>query len=387
MPSSTFSFESASPGSIDPELLSPESVNSETDNAGSTLPEVIDGVAYTGLPGANVDSDAPRATASDRPGQAQPVPLRPVPPLAWGGIALCALLATVGLLAVWEWAMRREQLLPGDYGLDPSGWAAARRVIDRSEVPVVIVGDSRILFDTDLARFEALTGVRPLQLALPGSSGLVMLEDLAADPDFRGLAIVGVAEPIYFRPGPGGLVVDALARYRDEGPSQRSGYLLGRKLEAHVGFIDGTYRLSRLVIDSDRESRRGARSGYYRPWKVFKVDAAGQVSLWPRLETDPRLRAQARAQWMGSPDRPRPPIKPDALATGFARTPAAVRAIRARGGDVMLVRPPSSGPLRQREQALLPRATVWDPLLAASQVVGVHFDDHAAMRGLDVPEW
>ena len=57
----------------------------------------------------------------------------------------------------------------------------------RSEsAEVAIVGDSRILFDTDLDRFEALTGVRPVQLAIHGTSALTLLEDVADNPNFKG---------------------------------------------------------------------------------------------------------------------------------------------------------------------------------------------------------
>jgi hypothetical protein len=339
------------------------------------------------VPGARAPLEAPRETAADRPGEAQPVPVRPIPPQPWGRILLAATLLFAAALGAWERAMRREQLLPADYSLDPSGWAAKRRLVDAGQAAVVIVGDSRILFDTDLARFEALTGVRPVQLALPGSSGLCMLEDLAADPDFRGVAIVGVADMIYFRPGPGGLVVDALKRYHDEGPSQRSGHALGRALESQLGFIDPAYRLSRLLADADRGWREGARSGYYRPWKVFEVDADGQVALWPRIETDERVRAQVQAGWMGPPDRPARTLPPAAIADGIERSRKAVAAIRARGGDVVLVRPPSSGPLLDRESSVLPRSRGWDPLLAATGVSGVHFADHADLRVLPVPEW
>ena len=44
--------------------------------------------------------------------------------------------------------------------------------------PVAIVGDSRILFDTDLDRFQALTGVRPVQLAIVGTNARALLEHL-----------------------------------------------------------------------------------------------------------------------------------------------------------------------------------------------------------------
>ena len=71
-------------------------------------------------------------------------------------------------IAAWEWRMRTLELLPGDIQDSASFWAEQRRRVNTENIEVAIVGDSRILFDTDFNRFEALTGVRPLQLALAG---------------------------------------------------------------------------------------------------------------------------------------------------------------------------------------------------------------------------
>src|SRR5687768_1829543 len=113
---------------------------------------------------------AERLTAADRPGVAQPVPERPVPRKPWGKIATAVTIVVATIIGLWEWQTRRLGLVPGDLRDGPSFWAEQRRRIDHEPIQVAIVGDSRILFDTDLARFEALSGVRPLQLALPGTN-------------------------------------------------------------------------------------------------------------------------------------------------------------------------------------------------------------------------
>jgi len=136
-----------------------------------------------------------RLTASDRPGIAQPVPVRDIPARPWARILVAV--ATLLVIAVggWEWRMRATGLEAGDLDDGPSFWAEQRRRIDAGGVAITILGDSRIAFDTDLDRFEALTGVRPVQLAIPGSNALPFLENLADAPQFHGLAIVGIALP------------------------------------------------------------------------------------------------------------------------------------------------------------------------------------------------
>ncbi|HJR74315.1 MAG TPA: hypothetical protein VJ806_11825, partial [Luteimonas sp.] len=291
------------------------------------------------------------------------------------------------LLIAWEWRMRALGLEAGDLDDDASAWAEQRRRIDAGDVPVAIVGDSRILFDTDLDRFQDLTGVRPVQLALPGTNARPFLQDLAGDADFRGLAIVGIAERSYFRDEIGRMA-DALETYRYESPSRRSGYVLHRGLEREFAFLDDAYRLSVLVQRLDPDLRPKARSAYWDVWKIRAGGEDRQSWVWERLERDARLREHARHVWLRpGPTRPMGPLPPGVAERTFAITREAVAKIRARGGEVVFVRPPSAPPLRVSEDERVPRAAAWDPLLKIADVRGVHFEDYPAMRGLYLPEW
>jgi len=324
-----------------------------------------------------------RLTASDRPGVAQPVPSRDVPPRPWPKIAIVVLLLVIILTGVWEWRMRSLGLFPGDLGEDASGWAEQRRRIDSEPVQIAIVGDSRILFDTDLDRFQALTGIRPVQLALAGTNGRPFLEDLADDPKFTGLAIVGIADTSYFRPGIG-RGQGALDRGHYESPAQRVSFLLHRMLARRLALLDPNYRLSTLVAQADPASRHGVYSPYDDVWKLIESGPDRQTWLWREIERNERLRAHAIRVWMGVFSKPGP--KPEVIAMTFARTRAAVAKIRARGGDVIFVRPPSAPAIRALEDKALPRSVGWDPLLKAAQVRGVHFDELPNAQGLVLPE-
>jgi len=327
-----------------------------------------------------------RPTAADRPGVAQPVPVRDVPKKPWGAIFVSTLIMTALLLGTWEFHARALALLPGDLGDGPSAWAEQRRRADTETSPVVIVGDSRILFDSNLDRFHALTGVRPIQLALPGTNARPFLEDLADDPRFKGLVIVGIADTSYFREGIG-LMKGALDRNRFESPAQRVTFLLDRALSRLFGFIDDNYRLSTLVLRLDRGWRQGAAGPYSDVWKLSTVGDDRQTQLWSRIEENEFLQAHARFVWLsrGSSFNG-PPITATVIKMTQERTRAAVARIRARGGDVVFVRPPSAPTLRAFEDKRLPRSRGWDPLLAAAHVKGIHFDDVAAMKGLTLPE-
>ena len=64
-----------------------------------------------------------------------------------------------------------------------------------------------------------------------------------------------------------------------------------------------------------------------------------------------------------------------------------MRRIRARGGDVIFVRPPSAPQLRVNEQKRIPRKLGWDRLLVGANAKGIHADDLPQAQNLLIPEW
>ena len=324
-----------------------------------------------------------RLTASDRPGIAQPVPERDVPPLPWARMALIVVLLVAALTAIWEWKMRSLGYEAGDLGYEPSAWAEQRRRLDTEPVQVAIVGDSRIYFDTDLARFQQLTGVRPVQLAIEGTNARPLLEDIANRSKFNGLVIVGMADQSYFRPGVG-LGAESLKLGKFESPGRRVSYLISRELRRHLAMLDEDESLSSFVTRLDTGWRAGTEGPYEDVWKLAVTHDDRQTWLWPQIERNAYLRSHAIGRWMFIFKVLQP--TPQIIAMTQAKTKAAVAKIRARGGDVVFVRPPSAPPLRALENKALPRSKGWDPLLAAAQAKGVHFDDLPDAQGLTIPE-
>jgi hypothetical protein len=106
--------------------------------------------------------------------------------------------------------------------------------------------------------------------------------------------------------------------------------------------------------------------------------------MWHRIETDAYLRGHARHAW----DRFRGPNIPPWLANKvIARSAEAVRRIRARGGDVIFIRPPSAPELRTVEESRIPKKLGWERLLAGANAKGIHTDDLPQAQNLVLPEW
>ncbi|HET7576038.1 MAG TPA: hypothetical protein VFK19_05655 [Sphingomicrobium sp.] len=325
-----------------------------------------------------------RQTAANRPGQAQPVPTRDIPLQPWARMGAAVFVAVALLLSVWEYEARTWiGLRAGDIDDSPQSWAEQRRLADAA--PVTIVGDSRILFDTDLDRFQQLTGVRPIQTAIVGTNARALLLSYANDPNFHGLLILGLADLSYFRPAGVGLGGGYLKSFEKNGkPSQLTGLWIDRFLQRHLAFMDADYRLSRWAPRFDHTMRKGAYSPYEDVWKISETFDDRQYFMWDRIEKDAYLRGHARYAWNLFKGPPLPPFIARAV---IARSAEAVRRIRARGGDVIFIRPPSAPELRSIEEKRLPKAKGWDQLLAVSRAKGIHADDLPQAQGLVIPEW
>ena len=122
--------------------------------------------------------------------------------------------------------------------------------------------------------------------------------------------------------------------------------------------------------------------------------------MWSRLEADPQFLEQFKRAWLIYSGGPQPSLQElppdDAHAypglVGIVDQVAGqvrrdVQKLRARGGDVVFVRFPSSGPVYTSEIRGFPRALSWEPLLRRSHATGVNFADYPQLQGYNLPEW
>lgn len=309
---------------------------------------------------------------------------RPVPGIDWFRALILALLLSLVALATWELRLRALGLEAGDIGDGKSHWTVERRKIDQANPDsVAIVGASRILFDTDLDLFEARAGLRPVQLALPGTNARPFLEDLAKDPDFAGLVIVGITEVSFFREG-GGVFGGALEYYRSQSPAQRVGHMIYVTLSRWLAFMDDDYGLDTLLRRIRLPERAGIEGPYAEVWKLSVAGDDRQTRMWHRIESDPYLRDHARHAWN---DFKGDPITTETVYSVIESTRRDIARIREKGGDVVFVRPPSAGPVLANERLRAPRSRAWDRLIEETSAVGIHFEDYPEMQNMNLPEW
>ncbi len=310
---------------------------------------------------------------------------RPIPSVPWLRMLAATAACVFLLVSGWEVEMRHRGLHAGDFDDGPDSWAVERRKVDAGpRDSVVIIGDSRILFDTDLATWQTLTGRRPIQLALPATNALPFLHDLASDEHFAGLVVIGTAEIAYFSDVLGRRV-GVIDYVKKQSPSQWVGHELYNEASRHLAFLDGNYTVFKLIERRDWPERKGVVGPYMGVWKLSESDDDRQTHLWDRLEHDAGLREHARRVWMQVFNGD--VVAPDLVERVIAKTKADVDRIRSRGGEVVWIRPPSAGPLLELELRRFPREKTWDRLLHDTGTFGVYFRDYPSMQHLTVPDW
>jgi hypothetical protein len=299
-------------------------------------------------------------------------------------------------LGRWEWQMRALGLRTMDVDDGVAQWAAERRVLASGPRDgIVILGDSRGLYDTNLRVWQQLTGRAPVQLAIADADPLPALRDLADDPRFAGLVVVGASDTALLLP-PDSVAAGARVRSSSEylgyaqslSLSQRLDHWLKLGLSRHLAMLDSNYSLFNLLGDLPWDDRIGVVRRAFRSAGTFKLGElldGRQAVLWRRAECDPQLRLQWQRHWASL--LPTTPVSDADIGRAITALREPIARIRARGGEVVFLRPPSTGGLRRSEETILPRQRGWDRLLRETQSLGLHFEDYEDMQGLRVPDW
>lgn len=318
---------------------------------------------------------------------------RPVPAQPWRALAIAAVLVTAALTAGYEIYWRGKMYVAGDFVNSSAMWAQERRKAVGDAT--VIIGSSRIFFDIDLDVWEEMSGVRPVQLALEGTSPRIFLGDLAKDEKFNGLVIVGVTAPLFFTQD-GGLRGAVLDYIREQSPSQRVDHRLSMALEEVFAFLDEQTRPKRQIALAYLPLREGMRPRF-DPRKLEVLGHDRNTELWRRVPEDETYRKEATGQWElafsllapppGPDGGPPPPMPDEAINAVIAEVKANVDKIRARGGDVAFLRLPYDGGFKPIEDQGFPRERFWDRLVAGTDSAGVTFHDYPELQGYYVPEW
>jgi hypothetical protein len=309
--------------------------------------------------------------------------------------ALLAVLLVVTAIAGWELYLRNKGIT---IAYDDGGplWADKRAMVyEPADKATVFIGSSRIKFDLDVDTWENLTGDRAVMLAIEGSSPVPLLHDLANDKNFKGKLVVDVTEPLFFSNAPFVMLGpnDYIKYYKDRTPAQRASFTLNHFLESRFVFLDkDNFSMNAQLGKLNVSSRPGVyifppAPGFPMDFSRTKFDRTNKMT--DKFVADTNLQNQVKNIWgfirNASKDFPAP--TQGSIDTILMEVKNSVNKITERGGKVVFLRTPSSGPMGMGEKMGFARERFWDRILKETNSPGIHFADYVAMNHFICPEW
>jgi hypothetical protein len=304
--------------------------------------------------------------------------------------AILAVLIVLIFVISWEIHLRNKGYMP-DYDDGPELWASKRALVYGSaDKTVVFTGSSRIKYDLDIPTWENQTGTDAIQLSFVGSSPRHILTDLAKDLKFKGRVIVDVTEGLFFSEI-GDLRPDAgIAYYQKRTPAQNVSFRLGLPLEASLVFLNSNqFSLTGMLGRAHVPDRPEVIPFLDFPAGFENNKRDRQNQMTDAFLADTNQWNQVKAIWGMFAKRfgSMPPMSGNRLYTVIQSVKNDVDKIRARGGDVVFTRTPSSGMFKIGEAKSYPRAKYWDLLLQVTGCKGIYYGDYPETANMQCPEW
>ena len=305
--------------------------------------------------------------------------------------AILTVVLVITSLVSWE-VYLRDKGFDTSYYDDPALWSHNRDMVyEPADKATVFIGSSRIKFDLDIATWQNITGDHAIQLACVGSTPIPVLENLANDKNFKGKLVVDVTEGLFFSSAPGNArrPVEGMKYFKDRTPAQRAGFHINHLLESQFVFLDKEWlslnaQLENLYIPD----RPGIFNFKGFPSDFGRVKFNRQEYMTDKFSADTVLQNKVKAIWdtfrKASKDPPASGAKLDSI---LDRVKIAVEKIKARGGQVLFLRTPSSGDkYLAGENMAFPREKYWERILAITGCPGIHFADYPAIAHFVCPE-
>lgn len=309
--------------------------------------------------------------------------------LAKSALLALALSATFVTCMELFWRSRGYDITFND---DKALWAEKRKEVYKpAEEATVFIGSSRIKFDLDLPTWRKETGEEPVQLSLVGTSPLQLLKDLADDKNFRGKLVVDITEVLFFSQNPAfhKSANEAISFYHKQTPSEKLSSSINMALESNLVFLEERrFALNTLLTDLELKDRPGVFTFPAFPKGFEWTTRDRQTYMSTMFLTDSKDVNRQTGIWqkliLGDPT---PPIAGNQLQSMLKDIKSFVDKISDRGGRVLFVRTPSSGPMADAEEKKYPRRKYWDILLEYTGTPGIHYLDDPATAAMICPEW
>lgn len=310
--------------------------------------------------------------------------------LAKAGLFTAFLVIT--FIAGWEYYLRSKGIRPS-YDDGEALWSDKRAMIyEPADKATVFIGSSRHKYDLDIATWKKITGDNPIQLAMEGQSPLPVLDDLANDKNFKGKLVIDVTEILFFSTNPRNTTVPKtrIAYYKKRTPAERFSFDVNHVLESEFVFLDKDYFSLNALLDRLKiPKRKGVFSLPCNCPRDFENTSFDRQNIMTdEFLTDTNLQNQVKGLWtFYAKNTSEPPPSGAKLDSILQKVKYDCDKILARGGKIIFVRTPSSGPFLMGEKMGYPRQKYWDRILAITHLPGIYFEDYPAIAHFQCPEF
>lgn len=321
---------------------------------------------------------------------------RLTPDHPWRSIFIIVLVASLILIGCWEYIARQMQHLPGSYenGMDVM-WADERRKLDQShDIRVVLVGSSRMLWNADLDILEQHMHTRPIQLSLPGTSPAIFIKDVIENTDFNGLLLVGYTPGLFNWFAKGFAGEGALDAYEYQSPDRWLGKNLHWLVSDYIGYLDESFSLPELMDHYiELPERKGSKVLQDQGWKLGDTYADRQTDMWPPVEQEGSFdNEQILRFWSAFGIELEKPMsdedKQKMVDASVGYFSGLIETLRARGGDIMFIRMPSSGDYLKEDILNNHDNDIFKPTMVGLDVPAINSMDYPELStDLEIPEW
>lgn len=286
-------------------------------------------------------------------------------------LALCLVLVIV---ASWESALRHAGLEP-EYADNRALWLSSRHQLSRPDPSAVaMLGASRVQRAVDVTVLSKRLERPVVQLAVEGTSGLPVLENLAVDPRFRGTVILSIAPAFSFNRRLSKLDAGNQAAwvraYMQQSRSRRMEQELRLAVQGLFAFRSADAAVWRTIPaliktgelpDSDYKTT-------YRD-RLVSVDPS-KLAVEANQEGIVRLYEQNTEAY-----------EPQGFAELLHYFSTLVDMLNAKGSRVFVLRLPSEGAVLDFERQLFPEDRFWNEMQRKIDAQFIHFEDYPELEG------
>jgi hypothetical protein len=293
---------------------------------------------------------------------------------SWLKAWLLAASLVVLIIAAWEVALRQATLEP-NFSDNRALWLSARhRLIQPDENIVAILGASRVQRAVDVDVLSEQINRPVVQLAIEGSSGLPVLENLAADPRFHGTVVFSIAPAFSFNRRlsklDAGNQADWMRAYLQQSRSRRIEQELRLSVQGLFAFRSTDAALSRTlpaILDTSRLPGPDYKKTYRN--RFVSIDQSkfdGQVSQEGIVDLY-RKNTEAYAE--------------QDFVELMQYFGTLVDILKAKGSRVYVLRLPSDGAVLEFERRLFPQDKFWNQMQHHVDARFIHFNDYPELNG------